>query len=178
MDENVKRAIERWPDVPAAFGWLRLDRRGKWYLIDRNAPGFTEAEHGQGSLISSEPIIEFISRNYLHDDKGRWFWQNGPQKAYADLDLAPLILRVVSGARGQALVTHTGYPVERVEAAFVSESGELFVQTDLGPGAIHDLDLSALELTEDHLTLDGRELALQTLDGPPGPALGFVTTPR
>ena len=39
MDERVLLAKARWPNVPAAWGWLFLDRRGAWRLVDRGAPG-------------------------------------------------------------------------------------------------------------------------------------------
>ncbi len=170
--------MARWPDVPAAFGWLRLDRRGRYHLIDRNAPGFNESEHGQGSLITSEAINEFISRNYLGDEQGRWYWQNGPQKAYADLELAPLILRVVTTDDHQQLVTHTGYPVDAIHEAWVSEQGDLFVQTNLGPAAIHDMDLASLEIDDQHVTLLGKALPLQTMTAPPAQTLNFNPKPR
>lgn len=28
MDEAVRRAMQRWPNAPAMFGWLQLYRRG------------------------------------------------------------------------------------------------------------------------------------------------------
>jgi len=178
MDENVKKAMKRWPDVPAAFGWLRLDRRGRWYLVDRNAPDFDETRDGSGSLITSDQIIEFISRNYMSDERGRWYWQNGPQRAYTDLDVAPLIMRVLTGSKGQALVTHTGFPVNEVHGVYLSSGDELFVKTDLGPGAIHDLDLSALELTEESVIIGDQKFSLERLPGDAATALGFVLQPR
>ena len=148
MDDLVLQAMARWPDVPAVHGWLRLDRRGHWMLVDRGQPGFDEALHGLGSEITSPQIVDFICRNYMGDDEGRWFWQNGPQRVFVDLDVAPLVLRVL-GEGGQArLVAHTGAPVGRVDAAWSSPEGELILETDLGPGAIHDLDLAALELSD------------------------------
>src|SRR5690606_13516547 len=86
MDEQVLRAMARWPDVPAVHGWLRLGRRGQWFLIDRNSPGFDERLHGEGSPIGNEQINEFIGRNYQAEADGRWYWQNGPQRVYVDLE--------------------------------------------------------------------------------------------
>jgi Protein of unknown function (DUF2946) len=146
MDELVIQAMARWPDVPAVFGWLRLDRRGHWYLIDRGRPGFDADRDGNGSSITSPPILDFIGRNYQADSTGHWYWQNGPQRVYVDLDLAPLVLRVLGSGRQAGLVTHTGYRVDRVDGVFFSEAGDLFVTTELGPGVIHDLDLGQLEL--------------------------------
>jgi hypothetical protein len=164
MDDLVLQAMTRWPDVPAVHGWLRLDRRGHWMLVDRGQPGFDEALHGLGSEITSPQIVDFICRNYTSDEQGRWFWQNGPQRVFVDLDVAPLVLRVL-GAGGEArLVAHTGDSVGRVDAAWSSPEGELILDTDLGPGAIHDLDLAALELAE----VDG------AVEGSPGLSLNIL----
>ncbi len=169
--------MQRWPDVPAAFGWLRLDRRGRWHLIDRNAPGFDPERDGRGSPITSPAIIEFISRNWLGDEHGRWYWQNGPQRAYALLDLAPLILRVLTGAGQTTLVAHTGYPVGRIRQAIIFNDRDLFLDTDLGPGVIHDLDLASLELSESTLRVAGQTFTLHYSDADPGDRLGFERAP-
>ena len=108
MDEQVIKAMARWPNVPAVYGWLRLDRRGKWHLVDRNVPGFDETRDGAGSPITSPPILEFIERNYTHDEAGRWFWQNGPQRVYVDIEAEPLVLRVLGQGDAVRFVTHTG----------------------------------------------------------------------
>lgn len=181
MDEQVLKAMARWPNVPAVHGWLRLDRRGGWHLIDRGQAGFDEARDGRGSPITSPPIVEFIHRNYAHDELGRWYWQNGPQRVYADLDAAPLVFRVFGEGRDARLVAHTGEPVSRVNAGWIGPEGEILLATDLGPGVVHDLDLGALAIEErgDAVVLDlgGREIALaQTAD--PAGTLGFVIRPR
>ena len=181
MDDLVRDAMARWPNVPAVHGWLRLDRRGHWMLIDRGQPGFDEALHGQGSEITSPQIVDFINRNYLSDAQGRWFWQNGPQRVFVDLDTAPLVLRVLgSGAQAQ-LVAHTGHPVGRVDAAWMSPEGELLLETVLGPGAIHDLDLAQLALDEDEttglkLSLPGQTLQVRQIG--PGEGPRYVRRPR
>jgi hypothetical protein len=53
IDDQVLRAMARWPNVPAVHGWLRLGRRGRWLLVDRGAPGFDEALHGASRLPAS-----------------------------------------------------------------------------------------------------------------------------
>ena len=146
MDELVFQAMARWPDVPAMFGWLRLDRRGNWFLVERGRPNFDEAIHGLGSPITSPPILDFIGRNYQADPAGRWYWQNGPQCVYVDLDLAPLILRVFGSGSAAQLVSHTGFRIESIEAVYAGPAGELWVNSGLGPGVVHDLDLGQLEL--------------------------------
>ena len=37
MDDLVRAALMKWPDVPACRGWLGLDARGDWYLRDERA---------------------------------------------------------------------------------------------------------------------------------------------
>jgi hypothetical protein len=184
MDEQVRLAMARWPDVPAVYGWLRLDRRGTWLLIDRGKPGFDEAIDGAGSPITNPRIVDFIARNYLHDEQGRWYWQNGPQQVFVDLDLAPLILRVLGSGPDARLVAHTGEPVSRVDAAWRTAKGELLLSTDLGPGAVHDMDLGSLQIdTVDgqddepvRLTLQGRVLVIDPPQSAP-PAC-FERRPR
>ena len=34
MDEIVKQAMAKWPNVPHCYGWLGLDARGNWYMRD------------------------------------------------------------------------------------------------------------------------------------------------
>jgi hypothetical protein len=147
LDAQVRRAMEKWPQVPSVYGWLRLSRRGQWFLIDRSRPDFDEARDGSGSLISSPPIIDFIGRNYECDERGAWYWQNGPQRAFVRLDLAPLILRVLNEPPRQRLVTHTGFIVERVERVVSDADGNLLMHTNLGPAALDDRDMGQLQLT-------------------------------
>ncbi|MFT4103917.1 MAG: DUF2946 family protein [Burkholderiaceae bacterium] len=151
MDQQVLDGMKRWPNVPDVIGWLRLDRRGRWLLIDRNTPGFDEALHGRGSPITNEQIIAFIGRNYASTDDGRWYWQNGPQRAFAELDLAPWIARVVErGDDGRLeLVTHTGLACEDIRSWHVDAQGVLYAATEHGPCAVHDLDLGSLDIELD-----------------------------
>jgi hypothetical protein len=183
-DEQVLKAMARWPNVPAVHGWLRLDRRGRWLLVDRGAPGFDEAQHGAGSEITNPQIVAFIGRNYLRDEQGRWYWQNGPQRVFVDAAPAPLVFRVVGEAPRQVLTTHTGVAVSRIERAASDPAGNLWLATDLGPGLVDDRDLAALDLTAagddteaDVLTLMGRH-RLERLALPPPEAFGFVDRPR
>lgn len=157
LDDDVRRAMARWPNVPAMHGWLRLTRRGRWMLIDRGVAGFDEALHGQGSEITSPPIVDFIGRNYLRDEAGRWYWQNGPQRVFVDLDLAPLYFRVMTGTSDSiapTLITHTGYPVHRIDRVALDSNGNLWLDTDQGPGCVDDRDLAQLTLDFDSPSLE------------------------
>ena len=148
MDDQVKRAMARWPAVPAVYGWLRLGRRGTWFLIDRNAPGFDPVRDSGGSPITSPPIIDFIHRNYEADAEGNWYFQNGPQRVFVTLDHAPLIFRVIGDddddGASLALAAQTGQPVTSIEEAHFDRQGNLFLRTDIGPGMLDDRDLVRL----------------------------------
>ena len=65
MDAAVIAALAKWPNVPAVFGWLRLDRRGNWLIREQQI---------------RQPLAAFINRNYASDELGRHFFQNGPQR--------------------------------------------------------------------------------------------------
>ena len=134
MDETVIRAMEKWPDVPAVWGWLSLDRRGVWRL--------------KGETIPNRAAVEFIGRNYASDRDGRWFFQNGPQRVFVDLDYTPWVYSL--DGRG-ALVTHTGRECGAVGGAWVDEAGAMILAGGPGPGVVDDRDLPVLS---DHL-VDG-----------------------
>jgi len=196
LDEQVMRAMQKWPQVPAVYGWLRLSRRGQWFLIDRSRPDFDEARDGSGSLISSPPIIDFIGRNYEQDERGAWYWQNGPQRAFVRLDLAPLILRVFNEPPRQRLVTHTGFIIEQIERVVSDAAGNLLIQTNMGTAAVDDRDMGQLQLTaadesdpgsgmrlsmELYPAADAEGWIIETLDAEGGEALGlelgFIANP-
>lgn len=124
MEDWVYRALAKWPNVPDVYGWMGLDRRGRWLI--------------RGEIISRPQIIDTINRNYEADARGRWFFQNGPQRGYVALAYAPLILRS-DGAGG--LLSHTGLPVTRPQAAFLDEEGAVTLLTEHGPGLLGDQDL-------------------------------------
>lgn len=116
----------KWPNVPACYGWLSLDRRGNWRL--------------KGEVVRHAGLIAFINRNYAADDNGNWAFRNGPQKVYVALDYAPLVLRL--GVGGE-LTTHTGMPAGEASAAFMDEEGSILLDVAPGIGLLDDRDLSA-----------------------------------
>src|SRR5512133_1119822 len=98
MDDIVKQALAKWPNVPACYGWLGLDARGNWFMRDERAQAlgpFAGGSHpSKGSMLKHDKLIDFIGRNYQSDAGGRWFFQNGPQCVYVELEATPLIWRV------------------------------------------------------------------------------------
>jgi hypothetical protein len=141
MDEIVKAALKKWPSVPACRGWLGLDARGDWYMRDDRVQAAGPFPRVKGSLLGHEKLREFIHRNYEADADGAWYFQNGPQRVYVELEAAPLIYGVERTARGFALQAHTGALARRVDGSWLDEHGRLFVATDIGFGLVRSLDM-------------------------------------
>jgi hypothetical protein len=142
MDEIVAAALRKWPNVPHCFGWLALDARGDWYMRDDRIQAAGPFPRVKGSRIDHEKLREFIGRNYAADEGGAWFFQNGPQRVYVELESAPWIWRLQSDPTSSVVVTsHTGRPANAEGTAFVDEHGRVFVATDLGLGIVHTLDM-------------------------------------
>ena len=150
MDDIVKQAMAKWPNVPACYGWLGLDSRGHWYLRDDVAQAHGAFASGEplakGSLVQLERLVDFIGRNYGADAAGRWFFQNGPQRVFVELETTPWVWRVAEHAHAHGrddagtLHSHTGQPA-RLLATLTDEDGRLYVQTDLGMGLVHTQDV-------------------------------------
>jgi len=148
MDDIVRQAIAKWPHVPDCYGWLGLDLRGNWYMRDDQAQmAGPFASHvlgantaSKGSLLKHDKLIDFIQRNYESDASGQWFFQNGPQRVYVELQATPLIWRV-SGSPDFAVTAHTGQAA-RVQRCVLDEQGWLYLETDLGFGLVHSQDMT------------------------------------
>lgn len=131
MDDAVLRSLAKWPDVPAVFGWAALDRRGEWRLREPGSERF--------SRVGNAALREFIGRNYSHDGRGRWFFQNGPQRVYVRLERTPLVYRL-DGAR---LADHCGRAAGRLLGAWLDDEGGLVLEAVQGVGVLDDRDLAA-----------------------------------
>lgn len=121
--------LAKWPNVPACFEWLALDRRGQWRL--------------KGEVIAHRGLITFLNLNYGVDDTGRWFVQNGPQRVFVDLAYSPWVFhRAPDGS--PAFISHTGRPAGNLRALHLDAEGNLLLDTELGPGLLDDRDLAPL----------------------------------
>ena len=138
MDDIVRQAIAKWPHVPHCFGWLGLDARGNWYMRDDRAQAAGPFPYSKGSLLRHEKLVDFIQRNYESDQDGQWFFQNGPQRVYVELEAAPLVWRL---GPNHSVAAHTGQAAH-AQAAVLDEHGRLYLQTDLGFGLVHTLDVA------------------------------------
>lgn len=113
-----------WPQVPACYGWLSLDRRGGWRL--------------QGEPVTHGGLLAFLNHNYRGDDSGDWYVQNGPQRVYVGLAYTPLVLRLQADGR---ILAHTGADAGAASVAHVDDEGSVLLLTAAGIGLVDDRDL-------------------------------------
>jgi hypothetical protein len=143
MDDIVKQAMAKWPNVPHCYGWLGLDARGNWYMRDDRSQAigsFASGEAGaKGSLLQHAKLIEFIQRNYAADAAGQWYFQNGPQRVYVELEATPWVWRVSDDFQ---LSAHDGTPVQWLRC-LVDSRGWLYCETSRGFGLVHTQDVAA-----------------------------------
>jgi DUF2946 family protein len=151
VDEIVARSLAKWPNVPAVYGWLALDRRGNWLI--------------KGERIGNAALREFIGRNYQADEKGRWYFQNGPQRVFVSLAYTPLVVRY----EGDGLVDHCGRPFLPAEVLEDDEGSVLFA----GAGTVALLDDRDLARFAEQMPAR-RRLARAEI----GPQFGFTADPR
>ena len=150
MDEAVVRSLAKWPNVPAVYGWLELDRRGNWLL--------------KGSRIGNAALREFIARNYEPDSEGRWFFQNGPQRVYVKLAYTPLVVHY----EGDQLLDHCGRPFA-ARSAYLDDEGSVLLEGERGIALLDDRDLGRYaDLAGDLKQIDRAEVPRR---------FGFVADP-
>lgn len=165
----------KWPNVPDCYGWLGLDARGNWYMRDDRAQhtgsfqcGLPEAK---GSLLVHEKLIAFIQRNYAADVQGRWYFQNGPQRVYVELESTPWIWRLVDDGRIEA---HDGRSATLKEV-LLDELGWLYLNTDLGLGTVHTQDVGrAADWIEAGIWPEPQDVVRRDLPA----QFGFVISPK
>lgn len=199
MDNIVKQAMAKWPNVPHCYGWLALDARGNWRMRNEQA----QRQNLPGERIAQPTLIGFIQRNYTHDTQGRWYFQNGPQRVYVDLEAAPFIARTTSAG----FMLHTDEAMHHPDAAWLTENGRLFLRSEERIALLDDRDLAeCLDMlhwdgapaTEDDLNtwmasttkddtarpslalrLENRNISLDFIREHDAPArFGFVSKPR
>ena len=143
--------MARWPNVPAVYGWLALDRRGNWLI--------------KGERVTNRGLREFIGRNYDADDAGRWYFQNGPQRVYVTLAYTPLVIHY----EGDSLVDHRGEPFP-AQAMYLDDEGSVLMTGGRAVALLDDRDLARLADSEPRLE------RLRRSDVPA--RFGFVAEPQ
>jgi hypothetical protein len=142
MDDLVEKALARWPNVPSIAGWLKLNKQGDWLLTGPSEGGVLDAVLNEyGLQITHSRILNFIARNYNCEPDGRYYFQNGPQKAYVTLDYTPWVYRLYPLENGSlVLLTHTGL-VLIPNALWTDSDGKVLIQTQVGVGVLHSSDM-------------------------------------
>lgn len=135
MDEMVRKAMQKWPNVPHCYGWLALDARGHWRMRDDHA----QQHNLPGDRIAHPALLAFIARNYGHNGQGAWYFQNGPQRVYVDLEAAPFIVRTDPA---QGLTLHTGEALSAPASAWLTDTGRLYLQQDHLLALMDDRDMA------------------------------------
>ncbi len=127
MDQLVLDSLKKWPNVPFCYGWLALDRRGEWRM--RNE--FAQQNHLPGDVIKHEALKEFIQRNFVQDQQGAFFFQNGPQRVFVTLDYTPWVARLIPNENnGWTLQTTTGQTINPI-ACYLDENGQILLESNL-----------------------------------------------
>jgi hypothetical protein len=118
-------AIAKWPNVPACYDWLSLDRRGDWRL--------------QGERVTHHGFVALLNRQYGVDERGCWFVQNGPQRVFVTLAYTPWVFRFSA----EGLQSHTDLACGDIIACFLDREGNALINSELGIGLLDDRDLPA-----------------------------------
>jgi hypothetical protein len=155
MDDIVLQAMAKWPNVPHCYGWLALDARGTWRMRDEAA----QRDDAPGDKLTNTALVGFINRNYLSDERGCWYFQNGPQRVYVNLEATPFIARTDPQ---QGLLLQTGQALGAIDQAFMTEAGAILVRAGEVLAQIDDRDVAHMLQM---MTLDGRPLADDALMG-------------
>jgi len=167
MDDVVRQAMVKWPNVPHCFGWLKLDARGQWRMRDERAQHLDLP----GDKIAHPALLGFINRNYTHDEQGRWYFQNGPQRVYVDLELTPYVVRTDPA---EGFITQTGATLKAISQAWLTQEGQLVLVSETIVAVLDDRDVAAVLAT---LTVAGRaasdEEIMEWLEGNDAVALLF-----
>jgi hypothetical protein len=144
VDDIVRQAMAKWPNVPDCFGWLALDARGQWLMRDDRVQALGTFQDGpsaaRGSVLQHDKLIGFIGRNYASNEQGWWYFQNGPQRVFVELALTPFIWRLNDTLE---VTAHTG-ALALPKACLVDEAGRAYLTTDLGFGLVHTMDVPRL----------------------------------
>ncbi|GAB4396612.1 MAG: DUF2946 family protein [Rhodoferax sp.] len=140
MDDIVRQAMAKWPQVPSCYAWLALDDRGDWYLRDARTQALGDFDSGlpgtKGAVLRHEGLLAFIARNYGPDPEGCWYFQNGPQRVFVDLQSTPLIARLNDDGSAQ---DHLGRALDW-HRAWLDETGRLYLQAQT-LALVHTLDM-------------------------------------
>lgn len=173
MDAIVEAALRKWPNVPHCYGWLALGARGDWFMRDERIQRAGPFPQVKGSVIRHDKLLGFIHRNYALDERGAAYFQNGPQRVYVELEAAPFVWRIDGSAGAWRIHAHTGHEAQP-RSAWLDERGRLFLDTDLGFGIVHTLDMLLAAQAVEHGDWQPLELPFAAMPA----RFGYVLRPE
>lgn len=135
MDDIVKQAMAKWPNVPHCYAWLALDARGVFRMRDETA----QKNNSAGDPIRHTALLAFVHRNYTSDASGAWFFQNGPQRVYVDLEATPYVVRTDPAV---GFVLHDGQPLALLEHVYLTDEGQLILKDATHVAMLDDRDMA------------------------------------
>lgn len=150
MDESVKQALAKWPNVPHCYGWLALDARGAFRMRDEIA----QTAQLPGDVIRHESLLAFIYRNYTCDSRGAWYFQNGPQRVYVELETTPFIVR---SDPAYDFVFHDKTPINEIDNVYMTNEGNMILRSGHKIAMVDNHDLAhclSMLYLDDHLVAD------------------------
>ena len=100
---------------------------------------------------------EFIARNYACDTKGRYFFQNGPQRVFITLDATPWIVRIIPTDAEPNLLTQCQSSF-KPQGALSDESGNIYI-TGLVKNTV-DESVDAENTSNDFIQIECPSIAL------------------
>ncbi len=124
----------------------------------------------KGERLEHSGLIQFINRNYGSDEKGCWYFQNGPQRVYVELEATPFIWRITDDFSVTSQTGQVGNPVE----CFLDQEGKVYLNTDIGFGLVHTLDVVQVASALDNGTWMVKQLQASKLES----QFGFVRSPQ
>jgi hypothetical protein len=83
--------------------------------------------------------LNFIYRNYARDERGAWFFQNGPQRVYVELETTPFIARTDPAHQ---FVLHDGEVMSDIDEVCLTEHGQLVLINSRQIAMLDDRDLA------------------------------------
>jgi hypothetical protein len=119
---------------------------------------YAQAHGLPGDVIKHAALNAFIARNYASDVDGRYFFQNGPQRVYVNLDATPWVVRMMPTGNGgdpwqfqtqcETLLTPT--------TAFLDEAGHILIEGRLtqtiysSTNQFNEIERLSIALLHDH----------------------------
>ena len=153
MDESVIQSMAKWPNVPDCYGWLHLNAQGQWLMGE-------VSDDSRPSVVAHAGLQGFMNRNYVcpfpasanpdHPHAGAWALQNGPQRVWVTLALAPLVVQWHEGV----FTAHTG-SVMTVTRLIQSSDGVVYCNSPQGAGAISSRSVEAFS---ENVLVQGEQL--------------------